>query len=132
MTALDITVNDGLRLSELYGQLADLNYRMDNLGLYIHDQKLHATMVIIGLGAVLGIALFVLALTVMFDWWYDSEKSGKVFFACVGVYILILAIIWAVSMDYIDTYAVYNLECDMSRVQGEIDGIMARYGGASS
>lgn len=131
MTNLDITVNDGLRLSELYGQLADLNYRMENLGLYIHNERVQATVLIIALGIIIGLVLVALAL-VAFDYWYiEGISCGKVFFACIGAYILILAIIWCLSMDYIGTYAVYNLECDMSRVQGEIDGIMARYGGVS-
>ncbi len=130
MTNLDITVNDGLRLSELYGQLAELNFRMENIGLYIHDERLQATVLIIVLGFFIGLVLVGIALMLL-DYWYVEELSGKAIFACIGAYILILAIIWCFSMDYIGTYAVFNLECDISRVQGEIDGIMARYGGAS-
>lgn len=131
MTELDITVNDGLRLSELYGQLAELNFRMENIGLYLHDERLHATLLIIALGIIIGLFLVGMALYGL-DYWYSEEAvNSKKIVACIGVYILILAVIWCIYMDYIDTYAVYNLECDISRVQGEINGILARYGGAS-
>ncbi len=131
MTNLDITVNDGLRLSELYGQLAELNFRMENIGLYIHDERLHATVLILALGIIFGLFLGVMAMY-GFEYWYSEESvTTKKIVACVGAYILILAVIWCVYMDYIGTYAVFNLECDISRVQGEIDGIMARYGGAT-
>ena len=130
MTNLDITVNDGLRLSELYGQLGDLNYKMENLGLYIHDEKLKATILIIVLGIIIGFTLCA-GLHLLFYDSYNREASLKVIVSCMVLYVVALVVIWFLWMGHIDTYAVYNLECDISRVQGEIDGILARYGGAS-
>lgn len=131
MTDLDITINDGLRLSELYGQLGDLNYKMENLGLYIHSEKLKITVAIVVIGVIFGAILF----GVLCEWFYDGyekKRSVGIILSCMAAFVIVLATIWFLFMGHIDTYAVYNLECDISRVQGEIDGIMARYGGASS
>ncbi len=130
MTNLDITVNDGLRLSELYGQLGDLNYKMENLGLYIDSEKLKITVAIAVIGAIFGAILFGL-LWEWFYYWYDRKRAVGIILSCMAVFVIVLVTIWFLWMGHIDTYAVYNLECDISRVQGEIDGILARYGGSS-
>ncbi len=130
MTELDITVNDGLRLSELYGELANLQYKLDNIGLVIDEQKLRATILLIVLAGLVGFLLLTVISVALSDQPSKREKIG--IFAILAAYAVAIAAIWFFWMGHIDTYAVYNLECDISRVQGEIDGIMARYGGGGA
>ncbi len=130
MTELDITVNDGLRLSELYGQLADLQYKLDNIGPYIAQQKFLPTVLIVVVAVLLGFLLFLLLCEAFSR--YASKEDRNFALAIMGGFALVMVAIWLVWMGYIDTYTVYNLECDVSRVQGEIDGILARYGGGGA
>ncbi len=130
MTELDITVNDGLRLSELYGELAKLQYKLDNIGLVIDEQKLKATILLLVIAALAGLMLLVVISVASSDRPSKREKAAIV--AILAAYAVAIAAIWCFWMGHIDTYAVYNLECDMSRVQGEIDGILARYGGGGA
>lgn len=127
MTELDITFNDGLRLSELYGELADLQYKLDNIGLFVDQQKLKVTIGLLVIAVIVGFIICA-AMSVMLP--LQLSKRGMVgIFAVMAAYVAGIAAIWLFWMGHIDTYAVYNLECDISRVQGEIDGILARYGG---
>ena len=130
MTDLDITVNDGLRLSELYGELANLQYKLDNLDLYIAQQKLLPTVLIVVVAVLIGFLLFLLLCEAFSR--YASKEDRNFALAIMGGFALIMVAIWLVWMGYIDTYATYNLECDISRVQGEIDGIIAKYGGGGA
>ncbi len=130
MTELDITVNDGLRLSELYGQLADLQYKLDNIGLYVDEQKLKVTVCLLVLAVIIGFMILVLVASAYPGQTSKGEKA--LIFTVFAVYTVIMVAIWWFWMGHIDTYAVYNIECDMSRVQGEIDGILARYGGGGA
>ena len=121
---IDLTYQDGLRLSELYGRLGELQTKMDHLDLIIFHDQLMTALFILAIAA--GVGLFVLlGLCALFD---DSSHADRNIILGIALYVVIVATIVFFSLDYTATYTELQLESDMRSTQMQIDAILMKYG----
>lgn len=114
MTAIDITYEDGLRLSELSGQLSRLKYEASNL-LAVNAADLVMVFFLLAIVAVV-IAVFLDIIT-------EYCGSWRYILIALPSFIPILGII--VFAMYLDA----SVAMDIANVQGQIDAILAKYEG---
>ncbi len=131
MADLDITYNDGLRLSELYGEMGDLQYKLNHIDLYLSKMEIGVSICIIILAISLALALYWFIDARVLSY-YPNKKEKAMAALILAGYFLIIVGIWLFVIDYIETYVPYSLECDLARVKGEIAGILAKQGGGVS
>ena len=135
---LDITYQDGLRLSELYGQLGELQYNLEHI-----DVTLLCDMLPVGIVMTL-LCIFVGYMTLDYIKdeyfrkyrWNDHHREylgwvphGKIYLAiCVAVWVI--AWIVAVYLIYrvLDIYLINNIQRDIVSTQMQIDAIKLKYG----
>lgn len=119
MTDIAISYEDGLRLSELQGQLSQLQYDLAHVDMASIG---HKAIAIIGVTIVLAMVLMAIC---GFD---ENSRSRKVL-CCTAMItaIVIVMILWG----FIEHLTVYNIESEMANVQGQMDAIYTRYGGAT-
>lgn len=114
MTAIDITYEDGLRLSELSGQLAGLKYEASNL-LAVNAADLMMVFFLLTMVAIV-VAIFLYIIT-------EYCGSWRYILIALPSFIPILGII--VFAMYLDA----SVAMDIANVQGQIDAILAKYEG---
>ncbi len=119
MTDIVISYEDGLRLSELQGQLSQLQYDLAHVDMASIGEKMIATI---------GVTI-VLAMVLMAICGFDENPRSKKILCCTAIIIAI--VIDVVLWGSIEHLTVYNLESEMANVQGQMDAIYARYGGAT-
>ena len=135
---LDLTYQDGLRLSELYGQLGAIQYDIEHI---VMSSLLHTILAC----AIVGILylMFMSSFTdyIKDEWFcYNCEyanssdpwvwnKRGKYAYAliCVGMIVLLVLILYGifVGVEYI---LEYYLDRKLVSTQMQIDAILMKYG----
>lgn len=121
---VDVTYQDGLRLSELYGQLGKLQTQMDNLSLVAFQDQLWITIVILVIALIIGF-VFVMALSITFD---ESEHYERYLLIGIVLYIIAVAVVIYFELDYIAACTELRLEGDIKSTQMQIDAILMKYG----
>lgn len=121
---IDLTYQDGLRLSELYGRLGELQYNLEHLDFTIMQEHLLTTLVIVVLGALIGF-LVAMALAFIFE---DSEHADRNIYLGIALYIVAVAAIIYFAWDYTAVCAEMKLERSIQSTQMQIDAILMKYG----
>ena len=121
---IDLTYQDGLRLSELYGQLGKLQTQMDNLDFVIFQDQLWTTILILVLALIFGF-VFTIALSIDFD---GSEHYERNLLIGIVLYIIAVAVVVYFELGYIATSTELRLEGDIRSTQMQIDAILMKYG----
>ena len=121
---VDLTYQDGLRLSELYGKLGELQYNLEHLDFTIMQEHLFATLMIIVLGVLVGILVY-LALDYIFM--YSKHENMNIIIG-MALYALLAAVVIYVSWDYTAISTEIQLERDIQSTQMQIDAILMKYG----
>ena len=121
---IDFTYQDGLRLSELYGKLGELQYNLEHLDFVIMHEHIITTALIVVLG-VLGGILVVMALAFIFQ---DSEHATRNVYLGIALYIVAVVAIIYFAWDYTAVCAEMKLERDVQSTQMQIDAILMKYG----
>lgn len=121
---IDLTYQDGLRLSELYGKLGELQYNLEHLDFTIMQERLFITLMIVVLGVLVGI-LVLGALAWLFD---QSEHADTKIIICMALYAVAVAAILYFAWDYTAVCAEMKLERNIQSTQMQIDAILMKYG----
>ena len=121
---VDVTYQDGLRLSELYGQLGKLQTQMDNLSLVAFQDQLWTTIIILVLAVIFGF-VFVMALSIAYD---ESEHYQRNLLIGIVLYIIAVAVIVYFELSYVAACTELRLEGDIKSTQMQIDAILMKYG----
>lgn len=121
---IDLTYQDGLRLSELYGQLGKLQTQMDNLNLVTFEDQLWTTIIILILALIFGF-IFTMALSIAFD---ESEHYQRNLLIGIVLYIIAVAVIICFELSYVAACTELRLEGDIKSTQMQIDAILMKYG----
>ena len=121
---VDVTYQDGLRLSELYGQLGKLQTQMDNLSLVAFQDQLWITIIILVLALIIGF-VFVMALSIAYD---ESEHYQRNLLIGIVLYIIAVAVIVYFELSYVAACTELRLEGDIKSTQMQIDAILMKYG----
>ena len=121
---VDVTYQDGLRLSELYGQLGKLQTQRDNLSLVAFQDQLWTTIIILVLAVIFGF-VFVMALSIAFD---ESEHYQRNLLIGIVLYIIAVAVIVYFELSYVAACTELRLEGDIKSTQMQIDAILMKYG----
>lgn len=139
ISSIDITYQDGLRLSELYGQMGTIQYDLA-----------HLSMSVIGYTVVICILVALVYFFIMSVWmknikwdvfYYDRyipsdyqspwvwKKRGKyAFYALVAGVILLYIVMCIVIQVGCEHIMEYYLNRDMANIQAQVDAILQRYG----
>ena len=121
---IDLTYQDGLRLSELYGQLGKLQTQMDNLDFVIFQDQLWTTIIILALALIFGF-VFTMALSIDFD---GSEHYERNLLIGIVLYIIAVAVIICFELSYVAACTELRLEGDIRSPQMQIGAILMKYG----
>lgn len=121
---IDLTYQDGLRISELYGKLGELQYNLEHLDFTIMQERLFITLMIVVLGVLVGI-LVLGALAWLFD---QSEHADAKIIICMALYAVAVAAILYFAWDYTAVCAEMKLERNIQSTQMQIDAILMKYG----
>ena len=121
---IDLTYQDGLRLSELYGQLGKLQTQMDNLDFVIFQDQLWTTIIILILALIFGF-VFTMLLSIEFD---GSEHYERNLLIGIVLYIIAVALVVNFELNYVAACTELRLEGDIKSTQMQIDAILMKYG----
>lgn len=121
---IDLTYQDGLRLSELYGRLGELQYNLEHLDFVVMQDHIIMTLFIIAL-AVLGGILLLGALAWLFD---QSEHADAKIAIGMVLYVVAIVVITYLVWDYTAVCAEMKLERNIQSTQMQIDAILMKYG----
>ena len=122
--SVDLTYQDGLRLSDLYGQLGKLQTQMDNLSLVAFQDQLWTTIIILVLAVIFGF-VFVMALSIAYD---ESEHYQRNLLIGIVLYIIAVAMIVYFELNCVAACTELRLEGDIKSTQMQIDAILMKYG----
>lgn len=128
MTSMDITYEDGLRLSELYGQLASDQYVLDNLFASVLPDVL-LIMLCIAVPAAFGLTLYAWDVHEYCRGWSEDEcakYTKKVKRLTIATLVIIVAVFVAALLIGMSLQEIYTNR-DIASVQAQIDAIEARY-----
>ena len=121
---IDLTYQDGLRLSELYGKLGELQYNLEHLDFIIMQDHLVITALLIFLFALIGVLVY-LALDYIFA--YSKHETMNIIIGMALYALLAVAVIY-VSWDYTAISTEIQLERNIQSTQMQIDAILMKYG----
>ena len=121
---VDLTYQDGLRLSELYGKLGELQYNLEHLDFIIMQDHIVTTVLWIFLFALIGVLVY-LALDYIFM--YSKHENMNIIIG-MALYALLAAVVIYVSWDYTAISTEIQLERDIQSTQMQIDAILMKYG----
>lgn len=120
---VDITTQDGLRLSELYGQLGQLQHNLANFDIIATNERLCVAAMVAVIGVLIG---FLLVL-----WLYDEYSDTKqeyIMWIGIVLYIALLITIWYFASEWSVICKENALQRDITSVQMQIDAIKMKYG----
>lgn len=121
---IDFTYQDGLRLSELYGKLGELQYNLEHLDFVIMQDHLVTTALWIFLFALIGVLVY-LALDYIFE--YSKHEDRNIIIG-MALYALLAAVVIYISWDYTAISTEIQLERSIQSTQMQIDAILMKYG----
>ena len=122
---ISITVEDGLRLSELQGRLAELQVQIADPGTYAVESYIIAAILMFIPIVVLGVLVFF----ILDDLTWDIDVPGSIVIIFLGeVGVVVLWIVASILIgDFITHYTVAGWERDVVGIQAQIDAIMSKY-----
>ena len=135
--SMDITYQDGLRLSELYGRLESLNFDLDNLLVSSLDDVILVLFAFTFMYIVTSLLALNLAKIMFFtesinNGWRRKEvwtDHGEMGFTISAVAIVVLYFILATCIvDLILDYAEFGINREIVDVEAQIESILSRYG----
>lgn len=122
---LDITYQDGLRLSELYGKLGELQYNLDHFDIVATNTRISMAIIFALLGILLGFVIF-MALVYFFEGY--TKRDNIIIFGGLAMFIAL----WLVLFYFVQDWAVMceenNIMRDIQSTQMQIDAIKLKYG----
>ena len=124
---LNITYEDGLRLSELYGRRDELLYQLDHV-----DMEAAIVTIFIAMFVVLGLGLY---LSYMRDMgrirvrrgYDDEEEFQRHMRDELFLLVVIGAAVIIVSYFGLQVLLEYVMSSDLANINGQIEGILYRY-----
>lgn len=129
---MNITYEDGLRLSELRGQLAQFQYNIDHIDLTVLPYWL-ATCAVIGFGLALLSSWLYISYTgreetiINGRWTVVKKRDVDSRIWTVGTFVAATLICMLACM-IMEAYLSNSIQSDMSNVQAQIDAILSKYG----
>ncbi len=129
---INITYEDGLRLSELRGQLAQFQYNLDHIDLTALPYWL-ATCAVIGFGLALLSSWLYISYTERKEiiingrWTVVKRRDVDSRIWTVGTFVAATLICMLACM-IMEAYLSNSIQSDMSNVQAQIDAILSKYG----
>ena len=121
---IDLTYQDGLRLSELYGQLGELQYNLEHLDFIIMQDHLVTTALLIFLFALIGVLVY-LALDYICA--YSKHEDRNIIIG-MALYALLAAAVIYITWDYTAICTELSVEREIQSTQMQIDAILMKYG----
>lgn len=121
---IDLTYQDGLRLSELYGRLGELQYNLEHLDFIIMQDHLVTTALLIFLFALVGVLVY-LALDYICA--YSKHETMNIIIG-MALYALLAAAVIYITWDYTAISTELRLEREIQSTQMQIDAILMKYG----
>ena len=121
---IDLTYQDGLRLSELYGRLGELQYNLEHLNFIIMQDHLVTTALLIFLFALVGVLVY-LALDYICA--YSKHEDRNIIIG-MALYALLAAAVIYITWDYTAISTELRLEREIQSTQMQIDAILMKYG----
>ena len=130
MTDIAITYEDGLRLSELQGQLAQLQYDLNHIDVTTLPEKIKICIILALVGLfVLWIVLAILS--ELADGCFWDDRSEAILYSVGALAVIIGFVVIAIlATGWYEQLCIVDLESQMANVQGQMDAIYAKYGGA--
>ena len=130
MTDIAITYEDGLRLSELQGQLAQLQYDLNHIDVTTLPEKIKICIILALVGLfVLWIVLAILA--ELAGGRFMDDRSEAILYSVGALAVIIGFVVVAIlATGWYEQLCIVDLESQMANVQGQMDAIYAKYGGA--
>ena len=130
MTDIAITYEDGLRLSELQGQLAQLQYDLNHIDVTTLPEKIRICIILALVGLlVLWIVLAILA--ELAGGRFMDDRSEAILYSVGALAVIIGFVVVAIlATGWYEQLCIVDLESQMANVQGQMDAIYAKYGGA--
>lgn len=121
---IDLTYQDGLRLSELYGKLGRFQYDLEHLDYTLMQEHIATSLFVIALAVLAGI----LVLGAL-EWWFvpSEHEYAKVILGMV-LYVAVVAVIFYFVWDYTTISTEMKLERNIQSTQMQIDAILMKYG----
>ena len=133
MTDLDLNISyeDGLRISELYGRLADVQYNLDNQDIAMMGEwGFYGVLLALTLGLVaFGVAMYL---------WLEflprhRIEGGLKEAVCIIAFLAAIAVLWyaltCLTVDVMEPLIIAGWERDAASYQAQIDAIIAKYTG---
>ena len=132
MTDIAITYEDGLRLSELQGQLAQLQYDMAHVSETTMGTKIGVCLLVL----LFAFLVFLVAIQIVDRWNHCPDKvyltmSNVQFIVVMAVTIIFFVVVCYLACGFIEHLKVIDIESQMTNVQGQMDAIYAKYGGGA-
>lgn len=115
------------RLPEMYAYLAELQYDLDHVDTLIDQHQMWSTIALVLFAVLLASFIHRIVRPMFSVEPTRTERRGMAVIA--AAYVLLFVLMWWFWMGRIEADAVHELESEISRVRGEIDGIIAKYGG---
>ena len=130
MTDIAITYEDGLRLSELQGQLAQLQYDLGHIDVTTLPEKIKICIILTLVG--LFVLWIVLAILVeLVEGRFMDDRSEAILYSVGALAVIIGFVVIAIlATGWYEQLCIVDLESQMANVQGQMDAIYAKYGGA--
>ena len=130
MTDIAITYEDGLRLSELQGQLAQLQYDLNHIDVTTLPEKIKICIILALVG--LFVLWIVLAILVeLAEGRFMDDRSEAILYSVGALAVIIGFVVVAIlATGWYEQLCIVDLESQMANVQGQMDAIYAKYGGA--
>ncbi len=128
MTDIAITYEDGLRLSELQGQLAQLQYDLAHVGTTSLTGKVALCIILTIVMIFVLVLVFWLLAVVIWDCINGDRVRGIVTSVSLGAVVIGFIVLMIFGCSYVEQYDIISIESQMSNIQGQIDAIYARYG----
>lgn len=135
---VDLTYQDGLRLSELYGELGAIQYDLDHL---LMSSLLPTILVCAFVGFIYLMIMLVVTDTIKKEWfcynckytnssdpwvWYKRGKYAYTLI-CIGIIALLILIFYGIFVG-IECIMDYCLNRKLVSTQMQIDAILMKYG----
>lgn len=121
MADITISYEDGLRLSELHGQLAQIDYQLAH---WVPTHLVDIISIIILVAFVMGAVAFIYAFLIADDYGCVSPKYLKVGVEAIAVAFVIITVI-GIYAYYVSSIA--DLNAQEANIQTQIDIIMLKY-----
>ena len=130
MTDIAITYEDGLRLSELQGQLAQLQYDLNHIDVTTLPEKIKICIIL----ALVGLFVLWIVLAILVELAggrFMDDRSEAILYSVGALAVIIGFVVVAIlATGWYEQLCIVDLESQMANVQGQMDAIYAKYGGA--